>query len=623
MLNKRNFILVAAFVCILFSNVKLFSMENESLSVVSPNGRIEVLFESAGGANWSIRFDDKWILNASSISYNIDNQRFGENVAIIDVAKESNDSFWHPAYGEQTTIRDNYNQSSVTLEDNLKRRLILQFRAYDEGVAMRAIFPKQAGRSRIIISSEDVEFSLSQKFSAWVTYTAQGPYSQRKLANIGSDCERPLTLSSYDKKLYLSIAEAAMHDYSRMKLKFLPAKPNTIVSQLDSPVVGDLPFQTPWRVVFIADKPGDLLQHNYLILNLNEPSKLADTSWIVPGKMMRDASLSIENCRAIVDLAPKLGLDYLHIDAGWYGHEYNDRSDATTITPDITRCKDPDSYDLKEIIRYAHSKGVKVMLYVNRRHLERQLDEILPLYKSWGVDGIKFGFVNVGPQYWTNWLHESIAKCADYGMIVDVHDEYRPTGYERTYPNFLTAEGIRGNEALPSAEQNLVNPFSRFLCGPADNTFCWWSYKLQNSWAHQMASTVVYYSPLQFLFWYDQAEKFTGDEEYLFFFRKLKTVWDEKRVLQGEIGEYVTVARRSGEDWFVGSMNAVKRRKLPVALDFLQPKTKYTAYIYRDTNPDKTTIRQVVCEQMSVTSETVLMADMAANGGQAIYITKQ
>jgi alpha-glucosidase len=251
--------------------------------------------------------------------------------------------------------------------------------------------------------------------------------------------------------------------------------------------------------------------------------------------------------------------------------------------------------------------------------LERQLDDLLPLYQQWGVKGLKFGFVNVGPQKWTAWLHDAVRKCAQYHLVVDIHDEYRPTGWSRTYPNLLTQEGVRGNEEMPPAEHNLILPFTRFLCGPADATFCWYDRRIKTSHAHQLAASVVYFSPLQFLFWYDKPAQCRWEPE-LEFWKNLPTVWDDSRVLQGAIGQYITTARRQGDAWYVGTLNAVHRRQLEIPLSFLTPGRKYTAMICGDARPDGSAPAEVSVQSQTVDSTTVVRADLAANGGQALRL---
>ena len=223
--------------------------------------------------------------------------------------------------------------------------------------------------------------------------------------------------------------------------------------------------------------------------------------------------------------------------------------------------RSPGPLDLHEVIRYAGERGIGIILYVNRRALERQLDEILPLYRQWGVKGVKYGFVHVGSQTWTRWLHEAVRKAAEHRLMVDIHDEYRPTGYSRTYPNLMTQEGIAGDETSPVNQLTLTILFTRMLAGAADNTICYYDQRVDRnaSHAYQLAKAVCLYSPWQFLYWYDRppaapqdkggagnARTALGDEPELEFFDHMPTVWDDTRVLQGQIGQYAVIARRRG-----------------------------------------------------------------------------
>ncbi|RYZ15767.1 MAG: alpha-glucosidase, partial [Sphingobacteriales bacterium] len=232
-------------------------------------------------------------------------------------------------------------------------------------------------------------------------------------------------------------------------------------------------------------------------------------------------------------------------------------------------------------------------LYVNRRALERQLDTLLPLYQKWGIKGIKFGFVQVGSQKWTSWLHEAIRKAAKYKMLVDVHDEYRPTGYSRTYPNLLTQEGIRGDEESPFVEHSITTIFTRMLAGAADNTNCYFTSRVDKMGSHvaQMAKAVCIYSPWQFLFWYDRPVRQVTDPPKegeilevpeLKWFDALPTTWDESRVLEGDVSKFATIARKKNNEWFLGSLNGLQERKLRIACNFLDKDKKYIAEIYTD-----------------------------------------
>lgn len=383
-------------------------------------------------------------------------------------------------------------------------------------------------------------------------------------------------------------------DYCRTKFVLDPAQPNTIACAMFDKVQLPTPFATPWRVIMIAEKPTQLLQHDDLLLNLNPPCAIKNTNWIKPGKVMREITLSTSGAKALVDFAVKRHLQYIHFDAGWYGHEYDSAADATKVNVDPKRNPKND-LDLPQVIAYATQKGIGVLLYVNQIALAKQLDVLLPLYEKWGVAGIKFGFVNVGSFKWTSWLHEAVRKCAQHHLMVDIHDEYRPTGFSRTYPNLMTQEGIRGNEEMPDATHNTVLPFTRFLAGAADYTICYYhrpelkpklaetlnARVLKTTSGHQMALSVVYYSPLQFMYWYDKPED-SKDEPELEFFDRVPTVWDDTKVLDGQIGQYVTIARRSKKEWFVGSITNDDTRNITVNCSFLEPGKQYTASIYYD-----------------------------------------
>jgi alpha-glucosidase len=361
----------------------------------------------------------------------------------------------------------------------------------------------------------------------------------------------------------------------------------------------------------VAEKPGDLVEHDGMILNLNTPDKIADVSWIKPGKMIRVMTQTTASAKAYVDFAAQQNLQYILFDWKWYGPAFSFGSDATKVAlPDL---------DLPGVIRYAKEKGVGVWLYVNQQALFAQSDSLFSIYHSWGVKGVKFGFVQVGSHRWTAWLEDAIRKAADNRLMVDIHDDYRPTGEQRTYPNLMTAEGIRGNEEMPDATHNTILPFTRFLAGPADYTICYYDRRIKTTHAHQLALAVVYYSPVQTVFWYDKPSDYRGEPE-IEFLKHVPTVWDDTRVLQGGIGKYITTARRSGADWFVGTITNDSARTLRVPLGFLSPHQKYTAHLYTD-DPSVPTRTHVRVETREVDDHTVLDVSLLPSGGQAIWLT--
>ncbi|UCD51797.1 MAG: glycoside hydrolase family 97 N-terminal domain-containing protein [Phycisphaerales bacterium] len=605
----------------------------------SPNGQVEIVLvvRDFAGAKacpvYSVSYRGRTVVAESKLGLDLEDGHLGHGVEETVLSKGSHDSEWKPVYGERSMVRDRYNELEIQLQETEapRRILILKFRAYDEGIAFCYTIPKQPGMKRVTVAKEGTEFRFPGDHTAWAVYSAQGKYEEVPLSKIKRGCERPLTIQAADD-IYLAVAEAARVDYARMKLAPLSGRAHCLVSDLSSPVEAELPLTTPWRVIMVAESPGQLLENNDIILNVNEPCAIGDTSWIKPGKVIREVTLTTTGGKACVDFAVEHNLQYVEFDAGWYGHEYDDKSDATTVTVDPKRSKGP--LDLHEVIRYAKERGIGIIVYVNRRALEKQLDEILPLYRDWGIKGVKYGFVNVGSQHWTSWLHEAIRKAADHQLMVDVHDEYRPTGYSRTYPNFMTQEGIAGDETSPPNSLTLTILFTRMLAGAADNTICYYNERVDRNATHayQLAKAVCFYSPWQFLFWYDRpsaspkrlggaggSETGIGHEPEIEFFDHCPTVWDETKVLEGCIGEYAVIARRRGSDWFVGFMNSGRPRTFNIPLAFLDAGQDYVAHIYSD-DPAIATRTHVRIDRFTVDRDTVLTMSASVQGGQAVRI---
>ncbi len=610
-----------------------------ALEIASPNGQVRLTFDVkefegvTGCPVYSVHYWARPIVAESRLGLELESGFLGREMEIVDQERTSSDTTWKPVYGERSTIRDQYNQIEVQLIEKIAphRKLRLTFRVYNEGVALCYTIPKQSGLDRVTISKEATEFRFLDDHIAWATYRAQAQYAAIPLSQIKQGCERPLVIEAA-QNIYLAVAEARLVDYARMKLAPLAGHDHGLVSDLSGPVTAELPLTTPWRVLMAATSPGRLLENNDIILNLNEPCAIDDTSWIKPGKVIREVTLTTTGGKACVDFAVRHNLQYIEFDAGWYGPENSNDSDATTVTVDPKRSKGP--LDLLEVVRYAKEHGIGVILYVNHKALEKQLDEILPLYQQWGIKGLKYGFVNVGSQEWTSWLHEAIRKAAAHRLMVDVHDEYRPTGYSRTYPNFMTQEGIRGDEEKQPNSMSLTTLFTRMLAGAGDNTICYYNERVdQNaSHAYQLAKAVCFYSPWQFLFWYDRpeaspkrvggaggSETGIGSEPEIEFFDHCPTVWDDTKVIHGRIGQYAVIARRSGREWFIGYMNSQEPRTLEVSLDFLEPGTKYTAHIYSD-DPTVATRTHVRIERLAVDCDTVLKMTASKQGGQAMRI---
>ncbi|NQV32804.1 MAG: glycoside hydrolase family 97 N-terminal domain-containing protein, partial [Phycisphaeraceae bacterium] len=396
-----------------------------ALDIHSPDGKIALSFDvkdmasEQGVPAYSVTVEGQKILADSRLGFELaDDKTLASSMTLGTVRRFSNNTSWQPVYGEKNLYQDHYNEMTVSLQQtHAPFHLVdVAFRCYDTGVAFRStILPSQRNES-VLIQKELTEFSFLENHTAWVTRSAQGDYSKLPISNLGKNVERPLTMQLNDS-LYVAIAEAGLVDYARMKLGQSTERPLTIVSELSSPVQATLPVATPWRVLMIAHSPGELLENNGILLNLNEPCAINDPSWIKPGKVIREVTLTTQGGKTCVDFARAHNLQYVEFDAGCYGLEYDNASDATTITVDPKRSPGP--LDLHEVIRCAKTQDIGILLYVNQRALTQQLDDILPLFEQWGIAGVKYGFVNVGSQEATSWLHRAIRKAAHHHLMVD------------------------------------------------------------------------------------------------------------------------------------------------------------------------------------------------------------
>jgi alpha-glucosidase len=591
--------------------------------LVSPDGNYQVkLYRNKPGAVlYQVSYEGKDLVHESQLSISLDNHLSEWALAIRkkpegawmaglllkEIKSSSVDSMWRPVYGERSLIRDKYNELVLLFEQQVSSdyKMEIQIRAYNEGVAFRYYFHTNPTGIYYRITSEDTEFTFSEGTQAWFEPWAQGPYTKMPLNNWPAESERPLTLE-LPNGLYACLTEAAMVDFARGKFT-LTNKPNTIRTTLHESVDMIPYFATPWRVLMAAKTPGELIEHNDILLNLNAPSKIKDTSWIKPGKIVRDLSLTEKGAKDWIDFAAKHNLQYLLFDWKWYGPAFTWDSDARGV--DTTYMK----MDLNEVIQYGKDRGIGIWLYVNQQALAKQDFEIFPIYKRWGIAGVKYGFVQVGSHRWTKWLNESVQRAAE-----NKHDDFRATGEQRTWPNIMTVEGIRGNEEMPDATHNTILPFTRGIAGAGDYTICYYTPRIKTTHAHQLALSVVMYSPIQTLFWYDKAPDYQGEPE-IEFFERVPTVWDDTKVLDGKIGEFIITARRSGDQWFVGGITNNGAREVLLNLDFLEKGKKYIATLYQDDDSVKTRTR-VSLSQKRITSSGKLKLTLKASGGVAIWL---
>jgi alpha-glucosidase len=404
------------------------------------------------------------------------------------------------------------------------------------------------------------------------------------------------------------------------------------------------PFKTPWRVLMIGDTPGRLIESN-IILNLNPPSKIADTSWIKAGKSAWDwwsgdyatgvsftPGMNTATLKHYIDFASDSGFPYMLIDAGWAlptpgakPADYADPSDITRFNSNV---------DIPELLKYAREKNVRIWLWAHWTSVDKYMDQAFPLFEQWGVAGVKIDFMNRDDQWMVDWYRRVVAKAAEHHLMIDFHGAFKPDGLRRIYPNLLTREGVMGKEYSKWSDRvtpvhNTTLPFTRMLAGPMDYTpGAFSNANLQNfvgrnvmpmslgTRAQELALYVVLESPLEMVS--DYPEQYKGQKDFDFI-KQVPTTWDEIRVIDGLPMRHITLARRSGKDWYVGSLTNWEERNTRVPLDFLGD-GKYVAEIYADAPDAATNATHTTFSKQPVDRGTVLDIHMVSGGGNAIWI---
>lgn len=580
-----------------------------------------------------------------------------QGLEVVGTDKRSNDSSWENPFGAKRTVPDVFNELVVALREKAApgRRLDVVLRAYDEGVAFRYVLPKQEALDRFTIAAESTGFTFAGEAEAfalnlgrWDT-SNEGEYARTPLRAIkpASLVNLPLLVELPKAKLYAALLEADLTDYAGLYVAGVEGVPNALRARLsvpprrafDKPVVGTTPKATPWRVLMVGPDPARFIEHNYLILDLSAPCAIADTSWIKPGKAAWDwwsgsyatgvsfkPGMNTATMKHYIDFAARHKLEYMLVDAGWAPMSEDGRiEDILRYRPEV---------DVPGIIAYGRSKGVATLLWVEWQALGRHMDEAMALYENWGAAGIKVDYMNRDDQDMVNYYEKVLRTAAAHRLTVDFHGAYKPTGQRRTWPNLLTQEGVMGLEYSKWSDRitpdyDVTIPFTRMLAGPMDFTpgamrnAARGKFEArdiapmsQGTRAHQLAMYVVYESPLVMVS--DYPEAYEG-QPGLEFIEQVPTVWDDTKVLAGEPGKFVVVARRKGDDWYIGAMTGWEGRDLDLPLDFLS-EGDYQAAIFAD-GPDAATEGT----SLEVTKKTVQAGDrlllrLAPGGGAAVML---
>ena len=652
------------------------ALADPAARATSPGGvlSVEITLDNDGRASYAVHRFGRTVIAPSRLGFMLfDAPKLERNLAVVDRRTRSFDARWEQPWGERRFVRDHYNELRVRLAEKggLRRAFDVVFRLYDDGLGFRYEFPDQPSLKEAAILDELTEFAVAEPATAWWIPAFEWNreeylYNRTPVTEVGT-AQTPMTLRTRDG-LHITFHEAALVDYAGMNLthmgqgRFRAA----LTPGLDGAKVRRAaPFSTPWRTLQIADTAGGLVTNN-LILNLNEPNRLGDVSWFRPLKYVgvwwemhldrktwgsgpRHGATN-ENVRRHIDFAARHGFDAVLVEGwnvGWDGDWFGNGHDFSFTRPY------PD-FDLEGLAAYARSKGVRLIGHHetggNAAHYEDQLDAGLDLYARLGINAIKTGYVAdagqarvKGPDGRVRFAwHESqamarhhlkvVEAAAQRKIAINAHEPFKDTGLRRTWPNMVSREGARGMEFNawgdpanpPEHEANLV--FTRMLAGPMDFTPGVFGMKtrspqgVQTTWAKQLALYVVIYSPNQMAA--DLLENYEANPGPFQFIKDVPADWAETLALNGEVGDFVTLARkdRNSEDWYLGAITDEHGRVLAAPLAFLTPGRRYRAQIYRDgpAADYRTAPQDVVIEERLVTSADTLQLKLAPGGGQAI-----
>ncbi|MFQ5605605.1 MAG: glycoside hydrolase family 97 protein [bacterium] len=684
MINKLYKLVRLGLLLLLFSQCKQGG--EKSIDVSSPDGNIIVTFVlNEGVPYYQVSRSGKDVIKASKLGFTFKNASpLDQNLTIAGSRKSSFDETWNQPWGEVKEIRNHYNELWVELKEttDAPRRMNLVFRVYDYGLGFRYELPEQDDFSDFQIMDEETEFVLTDDHQAWWIPAYQREryeylYNRSTISSILSDSIRavhtPLTLETADG-LFLSIHEANLTNYASMTLAGF--ENNTLLCDLvpwsdGVKVKASTPHQSPWRTIQIAESAGDLIT-SYLILNLNEPNKLGDVSWVKPGKYVGiwwgmhigaytwgsgdKHGATTENTKRYIDFAAKYGFPGVLVEGwnvGWDG-DWTQNGELFKFT---TPYKD---FSIEYLSGYAAAKGVKLIGHhetgASIINYERQMEDAFEYYRKLGIDKIKTGYVGWGQgikrideddnsiqlewhhgQHMVRHYRKVIEKAAKYKIMLDVHEPIKDTGIRRTYPNMMTREGARGQEYnawSPDGgnppDHTTILPFTRLLAGPMDFTpgvfdLLFEEYnpnnRINTTLAKQLAFYVALYSPLHMAA--DLPENYENQPAFQFIL-DVPVDWQDTQVLHAQIGNYVTIARkdRNSEDWYIGSITDEQGRTLETQLTFLDADRKYVAEIYADaadadweTNPLAIDISKALVDRL-----TTMRLKLAPGGGQAIRI---
>ena len=586
--------------------------------LASPDGRIVATFRLAadGEPQFDVRYRGAPIVDGCLGLRFADADSMERGFKLLDVKRRTHDETYAIPVGKASSARDHHNELIVSLQEQAppQRRLDVELRAFDDGLAVRYAIPKQDALRELLLSEELTQLTFAGNPTAHVlplngyTTSYEKHYQTHPLSAIPTDMLLGLPLllkipagEIREQPAWLAVTEADLTNYAGMYLAPKKDRPGALISKL-SPrpdrtdgvtVIGKTPLTTPWRVLMIADDPGRLLESN-IVSHLNPPSAIEDTSWIKPGRTTFPwwngyvlegvdfkPGVNTATYKHYIDFCAEHGIEYHSLDGldtAWYGGPITPTgpTDVTKAAPEV---------DMPELLRYAKEKGVRLRLWMHWKALKPQLDEAFAKYEDWGIEGVMIDFMDRDDQEMVKWYHEVAEKAAKHHLTVNWHGAYKPTGMERTWPNSLNYEAALNQEynkwdkvGTPPLH-NLNIAMIRGLAGPVDyhhggmRSVLPQDYKpqdkaptVQGTRGHQLALYVIYQNPLPMMVDYPAAYR---GQPGLKFLASVPTSWDETRVLHADFGKSLIIARRKGDSWYLGGIAGKRDVSLELPLTFL------------------------------------------------------
>ena len=635
--------------------------QSSPVDVSSPNHQIAIHFSVQTGKQatgpdgqlvYAVTFHGKQVFEDSAMRLELENQPpLGANVHIASAATGSDADDYSLLAGKTSKVHDPYNSLALQVQESSGsgRTFEIEARVYNSGLAFRYRVPEQPGLSRYRLTQEDTEFRPVMDADAWALRLPnyQSAYESEYVPQVLSALSNQGGVSSYILNgapmllhmpglAWTAVGEAYLEGNAAMYLEnptgnwtghYLVSRISPALDGKGPSVDASLPHASAWRVILIGDTPGELVESN-IITDLNPPNRVEDTSWIHPGKASWNwwngdlgpdgqSAYTTKNMEYYVDFAAESGFPYMMLDAGW-----SDR--------DITKMRG--SVDVPELVQYAAKKDVKVWIWLYSKAVAEQMEQAFPLYEKWGVAGVKIDFVLRNDQAGIQWYYDVAKRAAEHHLMVDFHGATQPWGIQRTYPNVLDYEAVLGLENNKAGRRDgpinrTTFPFTRMLSGPMDYTPGGFENATRENFvardknpmvmgtrAQQLALYVVFDEPLAMVS--DVPSAYANQPDFRFI-KDVPTTWDVTKVLNGNPGEFVTIARRHGDEWYLGSITNWSSRELRIPLNFLGA-GMYKAELYEDATDAAQNPKHISIRQQNVRNSDTLALHLADGGGCAI-----